>query len=94
MSLDVNEVLNGVLSQIGFGSSDEAAGTIVKNAEITRQKYSSNETKQTPPIIAPTAFTEDANARLNGLKMKDALVYGGGALLVVFILSMILKKGK
>lgn len=89
MGLDTTEILNGILGQIGFGSSEEAAGTIVKNVDIARQKYESNETKQTAPVIEPTPYTKELNGM--GFSIKDILIYGGGTVLALLVLSKLFK---
>lgn len=91
MELDTREVMDGILSQIGFGSSEEAAGTIVKNVDLARQKYTANETKQSEPTIAPTTYTKEINGVLGKFSMKDVLIYGGGTILGLLLLSKLLK---
>lgn len=91
MGLDTMEVMDGILSQIGFGSSEEAAGTIVKNVDIARQKYTENETKQTPPVVAPTTYTQEMNGVMGKFSMKDVLIYGGGTIVALIVLSKLLK---
>lgn len=91
MALDTFEIMDGILGQIGFGSSEEAAGTIVKNVELAREKYDSNETKQTPTTIAPTTYTKELNGMLGNFSMKDILIYGGGTVVALLLLSKLFK---
>jgi len=92
--MDLQGILGEVLDQVGFGSNEEAAATIIKNVDLARRKDDPNETKQTPPVVPPTQYTQQVQAAQVQKDWQKYVLYGAGFLIVVAALGVLLPKGK